>query len=74
MRRPKLAARREAGAGLDGTLDDHVGCEVGKNGFDMGKIKRARDVLGGVVKDHGDIDRQGAEHPERVGAHEVQGY
>jgi hypothetical protein len=28
----------------------------------MGEIKRARDVLGGVVKDHGDIDRQGAEH------------
>ena len=55
MRCSTQAARSAAGAGLDGMLDGtgHIGCEVGKDGFYMGKINRAGDVLGGVVKDHG---------------------
>jgi hypothetical protein len=60
MRRPTLAARSEAGAGLDGKLDGtgYVGCEVGKDCFDMGKIKPAGNVLGSIVEDHGHVDRQ----------------
>jgi hypothetical protein len=39
-----------------------VGCQVGKDRFDIAKINPAGHVLGGVVEDHGDIDRQSAEH------------
>ena len=49
---------------LDGA--GHVGCEVGKERFGIAKIKPAGDVLRGVVKDHGHIDRQRAEHLVQV--------
>jgi hypothetical protein len=47
MRCSTQAARSEAGAGLDGMLDSagYVGRKVEKDGFDIGKIKRARDIL-----------------------------
>jgi hypothetical protein len=40
----------------------HVGCEVGKDLFDIGKIKAARDVLRGIVENHGHVDRECTEH------------
>ena len=49
---------------LDGA--GHVGCEVGKSRFDIGKIKAAGDVLRGIIEDHGHIDRQRAEHLVQV--------
>ena len=55
---------------LDGT--GHIGGEVGKDGFDMGKIKRARDVLGGVVKDQRQIG--GIRRRRKSGAVVSSGY
>jgi hypothetical protein len=41
---------------LDGA--GHVGYEVSKNRFDVGEIKRAGNVLCGIIEDYSDIDRQ----------------
>jgi hypothetical protein len=43
-----------------------VGCDVGKDRFDVGEIKPAGDVLGGIVKDHGHVDRKSIEHLGQV--------
>jgi hypothetical protein len=56
----------ESSSHVLGGMPDGAGHVGGKHGFDMGKIKRARDVLGGVVKDHREMDRQGAEHPAHL--------
>ena len=45
---------------LDGA--GQVGCEVGKDPLGIAKIKAPGDILRRIVEDHGQVDRERAEH------------